>query len=204
MIARPRAAGGVAVAVIVAAAALLVGSMLAAAPTSWPPPQLPARASMRTARTVPGACASAIDPELAGSAGSTQDTVKPVNPAKTLAAVRALRPPGKELVLRVNRLFESAGTAGIRRFRRIIAAYTRAGFDTELQVRYHPSAAQAGNIAAWTRYVRRVVDVFGPNRHVVAMTITNEINLAISPNTSDGAYPRAEQALIRGDHRRPP
>ena len=46
--------------------------------------------------------------------------------------------------------------------------------------------------------MRHVVDAFGSNRHVVAMTITNEINLAISPNTSDGAYPRAEQALIRG------
>ena len=74
----------------------------------------------------------------------------------------------------------------------------REGFDTELQVRYHPSAAQAGDIAAWTRYVRHVVDVFGPNRHVLAMTITNEANLAISPNTSDGAFPKAEQALVQG------
>jgi hypothetical protein len=46
--------------------------------------------------------------------------------------------------------------------------------------------------------VRHVVDVFGPNPHLVAMTITNEINIAISPNTSDGAYPGAEQALIQG------
>ena len=112
--------------------------------------------------------------------------------------------PDKQLVLRVNRLFESDGDAGIRRFERIIDRYTRAGFDTELQVRYHPSARQRGNIAAWTRYVRHVVDVFGPNRRVIAMTITNEINLPFSPNTSDGAYPDAEQALIAGDHRRPP
>jgi len=33
-----------------------------------------------------------------------------------------------------------------------------------------------------------VVDVFGPNPHVVAMTITNEVNVTFSPNTSDGAY----------------
>jgi hypothetical protein len=43
-----------------------------------------------------------------------------------------------------------------------------------------------------------VVDVFGPNRRVVAMTITNEVNVMFSPNTSDGAYARAEDALIRG------
>jgi hypothetical protein len=121
-----------------------------------------------------------------------------VNQSKALRALRALRPPGKELVLRVNRLFEADGEAGIRRFERTIDRYTRAGFDTELQVRYHPTVKQAGDIAAWTRYVRHVVDVFGPNRHLVAMTITNEINLAVSPNTSDGGYPRAEDALVQG------
>jgi hypothetical protein len=139
-----------------------------------------------------------VDPEPAGSIGSRQNQARPVRQAKVLAALRALRPPGKELVLRVSRLFEADGEAGIAHFKRIIDRYTRQGFDTELQVRYHPSPRQRGNIAAWTRYVRRVVDVFGPNRHLLAMTITNEINLAISPNTSDGTYPRAEQALING------
>ena len=76
-----------------------------------------------------------IDPEVAGSAGSTQNPSKPVNEARTLRALRALRPPGKQLVLRVNRLFESDGEAGIRRFKRIVDRYTRQGFDTELQVR---------------------------------------------------------------------
>jgi hypothetical protein len=54
-------------------------------------------------------------------------------------------------VLRVNRLFESAGEAGIRRFERIIDRYARASFDTELQFRYHPAGGEAGNIAAWKR-----------------------------------------------------
>jgi hypothetical protein len=130
--------------------------------------------------------------------GATQQPAAPVNQAKALQALRELRPAGKQLVLRVNRLFESDGAAGIRRFERIVDRYTRAKFETELQVRYHPSARQRGNIAAWTRYVRHVVDVFGPNRRVIAMTITNEINLPFSPNTSDGAYPRAERALIAG------
>jgi hypothetical protein len=46
--------------------------------------------------------------------------------------------------------------------------------------------------------VRHVVDVFGPNRSVVAMTITNEINVNFSPNTSDGSYTNARDALIDG------
>jgi hypothetical protein len=48
------------------------------------------------------------------------------------------------------------------------------------------------------RYVRHVVDSFGPNRHVISMTITNEVNLMFSPNTSDGYYSGAEAALIQG------
>lgn len=153
-----------------------------------------ARGPLKSVRTL----RFGIDPELAGSVGSAQNAAKPVNETKTIAALRALRPPGRQLVLRVNRLFESSGEAGIRRFERISDRYTRAGFDTELQVRYHPVGGEVGNIAAWTRYVRHVVDVFGPNRHLIAMTITNEINIAVSPNTSDGAYPKAEQALIQG------
>ena len=149
---------------------------------------------LRAARTL----RFGIDPELAGTAGDTQATSKPVDEAKTLRALRALRPPHRQLVLRINRLFEADGEAGIRRFERIVARYTRAGFDTEIQVRYHPSARQRGKIAVWKRYVRRVVDAFGPDRHVIAMTITNEINVPFSPNTSDGAYPDAEQALIQG------
>lgn len=139
-----------------------------------------------------------VDPELAGSVGSSQNVSKPVSETKTVRALRALRPRGKELVLRVNRLFESLGQAGIRRFKRIIGRYARQGFDTELQVRYHPAGSQVGDISAWTRYVRHVVDVFGSNPHLVAMTVTNEINIGISPNTSDGAFPKAEQALVRG------
>ena len=76
--------------------------------------------------------------------------------------------------------------------------YTRAGFLVELQVRYHPASGRAGDIPAWLAYVRHVVDVFGVNPRVVDMTITNEVNLDVSPNTSDGSYAGAKDALIRG------
>ena len=84
------------------------------------------------------------------------------------------------------------------RFQEIVARHDAAGFDSELQVRYHPAEGDEGDIEKWTAYVRHVVDVFGPDPHVVAMTITNEVNLNISENTSDGAYAGAVEALIEG------
>ena len=77
------------------------------------------------------------------------------------------RPCGRrahQLVVRLNRLFWSDGQAGINAFRTEVDRYAGAGFEVELQVRYHPPQGQAGNIAAWVAYVRHVVDTFGPNR----------------------------------------
>jgi hypothetical protein len=139
-----------------------------------------------------------IDPGLAGSVGGVQLPSVPDDPARDLAAVRALHPKGRELVVRLNRMFWSDGERGIASFKRLAAAYARARLDVELQVRYHPSSAQDGDIGAWERYVRHVVDVFGADPHVVAMTITNEVNVTFSPNTSDGSYTRASDALIGG------
>jgi hypothetical protein len=139
-----------------------------------------------------------IDPGLAGSAGGVQLPSTPDDPAKDLAAVKALAPKGRQLVVRLNRLFWSDGQGGIDAFKATVARYASAGFDVELQVRYHPASGQAGDIPAWLAYVRHVVDTFGPDRHVVSMTITNEVNLTFSPNTSDGYYTGAEDALIQG------
>jgi hypothetical protein len=139
-----------------------------------------------------------IDPGLAGSVGGAQLPSVADNSAKDLSAVKALRPPGRVLVVRLNRLFWSDGNAGISAFRTRVRRYTRAGLDVELQVRYHPNSAENGNLAAWRAYVRHVVDVFGSNRRVVAMTITNEVNVTFSPNTSDGSYMNAKDALIEG------
>jgi hypothetical protein len=139
-----------------------------------------------------------VDPGLAGSVGGMQLPSVPDDAAKDLQAVQALRPAGRVLVVRLNRLFWSDGNAGIASFKRTVSTYTRAGFEVEIQVRYHPPSNQAGNIAAWDAYVRQVVDSLGANRDVVAMTITNEVNVPISPNTSDGYYQGADQALVGG------
>jgi hypothetical protein len=139
-----------------------------------------------------------VDPGLAGSVGGAQLPSTPDDTAKDVAMTSALRPPGHVLVVRLNRLFWSGGDAAIAQFQSLVSSYARAGMEVELQVRYHPGSGQDGDLAAWQAYVRHVVDVFGPDRNVVAMTITNEVNFTFSPNTSDGAYTDAKDALIQG------
>jgi hypothetical protein len=139
-----------------------------------------------------------IDPGLAGTVGGVQLPAVPDDAGRDLQAIKALAPTGRVFVVRLTRLFWSDGERGIENFRTLADRYTRAGFEVELQVRYHPPAGEAGDIPAWERYVRHVVDVFGRNPRVVAMTVTNEVNVDFSPNTSDGYYRGAEDALIDG------
>jgi hypothetical protein len=146
-----------------------------------------------------------ITPQAAGSAGPTQGDVAPEDKSKTLKALHRLGPNNGQLVLRLNRLFWSDGQAGIDRFADEIDAYAAEGFQTEVQVRYHPPAGHEGDIAGWESFVRAVVDKLATRREptsgrpsVVAMSITNEANLPISPNTSDGAYAGVLDALVAG------
>ncbi len=139
-----------------------------------------------------------ITPQLAGNVGFTQGEAVPPDAQRTREALVRLRPRSRELVLHLNRLFWSDRRAGIRRFAMRADRYARAGFRTEIQVRYHPDAVQEGNIRGWARFVRRAVRRLGRQPAVVAFTITNEANLPISPNTSDGAYDGVIPALVRG------
>lgn len=139
-----------------------------------------------------------IGPRLAGEAGAAQITpIVPEDKRKRDAALLELKGT-RDLRVRLNRLFEADGKAGIRDFQRMARHYGSLGLEVELQVRYHPTPKQNGDIAAWLDYVRKVVRAFGPNGHVVSLQITNEVNVSFSPNTSDGAYRNAVEALARG------
>jgi hypothetical protein len=139
-----------------------------------------------------------VDPGAAGNPVPSTETAKPVEKTKEIRALRDLRPPHRVLVVRLNRLFWSGGNRLLHRFSRQARRYARAGLKVEVQVRYHPTSAENGNIRAWTHWVRHVTDVLGANHRLVALTITNEVNFTISPNTSDGGYTRAKDALVRG------
>jgi hypothetical protein len=139
-----------------------------------------------------------ITPAAAGSAGATQAQVAPEDEDAAVAALRELKPVGKPLVMRLNRLFWADGDEGIDRFGALADHYAAQGFRVESQVRYHPPEGSAGDIPAWERYVRKAVRELGRRPSVVAFSITNEANLPASPNTSDGAYEGVVDALVRG------
>src|SRR5215212_6632687 len=137
-----------------------------------------------------------ITPQLAGSAGSTQGEAVPEDPAKTVAALHRLEPKRRHLVLRLNRLFWSDGRAGIERFAQKVDEYASEGFASEVQIRYHPPAGSEADISGWEEFVRSGVRELAVRRSVVALSITNEGNFSLSPNTSDGAYAGVVPALV--------
>lgn len=139
-----------------------------------------------------------VTPLAAGSAGAVQIEPVPEDRAAAIERLRELEPPRRALVLRLNRMFWADGVAGIRRYARIVDRFAAAGFASELQVRYHPPEGRAGDMRAWRRYVRRAVRILGRRPSVVALSITNEANFNVSPNTSDGSFPGVRQAIVRG------
>ena len=70
-----------------------------------------------------------IGPRLAGEAGAGQTTpVVPENRAKRDAALLRLK-GGHPMTVRLNRLFQADGAAGIRRFKRMARHYSQLGLD---------------------------------------------------------------------------
>jgi hypothetical protein len=181
--------------------ASLALAALAAAPPAFATDCLTAAPPSPTAP--PNALRFGITPQAAGSAGPTQGDVSPENQSKALKALHRLKPNKRQLVLRLNRLFWSDGQAGIDRFADLIDGYGAEGLQSEVQVRYHPPPG--GDSADWESFVRAAVDELATLRHptsgrpyVVAMSITNEANFPLSPNTSDGAYAGVLDALVAG------
>src|SRR3954468_22666967 len=120
----------------------------------------------------------------AGQSGAAPAEAKPEDRGKTMRALELLRPRTGALVVRLNRLFWSDGEAGIARFEQRVKRYARRGYEIEIQLRYHPSAEQEGDIDAWTRYVREVVDRLGRSRAVRYPQLPNEVTLPSSPDSS--------------------
>ena len=134
----------------------------------------------------------------AGQIGPLPGPAVAEQPERTHEALARLRPATGAFVLRLNRFFWSDGEAGFARYLALAERFTGHGYLVELQVRYHPSAEQEGDIEGWTRHVREVVRRFGTNPRVVALQVANEVNLTFSQDSSDGAYDGAREALVRG------
>src|SRR5436190_5367542 len=67
-----------------------------------------------------------ITPLPAGSAGATQAPPKPDDPAADLRELQRLRPDGRQLIVRLNRMLMSDGEAGVRHYADLVDDYARA------------------------------------------------------------------------------
>jgi hypothetical protein len=190
---------GLVLAVTVSAALVTVAEANGGPAVGGPDPTIPCLEAKPPPLSAPGhRLRFGVSPEAAGTVGSSQGEVVPEDARKADAAMHRLRPENRALVVRLSRLFMADGGRGIRRLAHRARHFADEGFLVESQVRYHPSPAAEGDMAAWTRFVRRSVLRLGRNPALTALTITNEVNLPISPNTSDGPFVGALRAIVRG------
>src|SRR4051812_11293914 len=134
----------------------------------------------------------------AGAVAGPQQQAKPDDVERTRAALAELR-GGRSFAVHLYLEFTNAPDMPDR----IAAAealtdrYRAQGLDVEYVLAYRPrTRAGAPDVAAFTAFVRAMVDRLGPRLH--ALQVTNEVNNSLSPDASDGAYPGASDALVQG------
>jgi hypothetical protein len=137
-----------------------------------------------------------------GAAGTVGPSgpVAPENPELRIAALKQLRPHGRPFVLHLYASYTGAnGSSAADQLGQEIHEYGRAGFQTELVASYRPAdGGTPADVQGFTEFVRDAVRSLGPVPGFVSLQVTNEANQGGSPNTSDGYYSGAEDALIAG------
>jgi hypothetical protein len=137
-----------------------------------------------------------------GAAGTVGPSgpIAPENPTLRMAALKQLRPRHRPFVLHLYACYTGVnGLSAAQQVGQEIAQYGDAGFETELVACYRPAAGGApADVGGFADFVRHAVRSLGPQRGFVSLQVTNEANQGGSPNTSDGYYAGAENALIDG------
>jgi hypothetical protein len=137
-----------------------------------------------------------------GAAGTVGPSgpVAPENPTLRMAALEQLRPAGRPFVLHLYASYTGAnGSSAAQQVGQEIAQYDSAGFQTELVACYRPSdGGSPADVGGFVEFVRQAVRSLGPVPGFVSLQVTNEANQGGSPNTSDGYYAGAKDALIDG------
>jgi len=126
---------------------------------------------------------------------------RPEDPALRLAALQRLKPRGCPFVARLYTAYDGRPAAESLDADLLaqIGEYGAAGLRIELVLTYRPQglAAEAA-VAGYARYVRDVVRRLGSDRRLVSLQITNEVNVGGGLDASDGRFPGARDALVRG------
>lgn len=163
---------------------------------------LPAVVPVTPASTVAPALRFGIYPGGAAGSVAGKPDPAPEDPAARLAALLQLR--GEAGTLGVHLYTAYTGDAAADERTAVwmdgeIAAYTAAGLDVELVVRFKPvGAGQVASVGGFARFVRATVRRYGGNARFSSLQVTNEANLTGAPDASDGAFPGAIDALVDG------
>jgi hypothetical protein len=133
----------------------------------------------------------------AGTVGPSAP-VRPEDPVKRLAALKALRPSGRPFVLHLYAGYTGPrGRSAAGQLARQVSQYTRAGFQLEPVLTYRP-AAGGPDVAGFVQFTCAAVRAFGHNRRFVSLQVGNEANVGAAPNAADGYYAGARDAVIQG------
>ncbi|HVE68397.1 MAG TPA: hypothetical protein VNB64_07435, partial [Solirubrobacteraceae bacterium] len=136
----------------------------------------------------------------AGAVVGPQRQGKPEDPAKILAALAQLR-GGRPFVAHLYLSFTGRPdqAARVAEAKRQLAMYAGAGLDVEFVLTYRPQDRRGeADVVDYVAFVRRMVAELGPMRGLKSLQVTNEVTNTASPDASDGAYPGAREALVRG------
>ena len=134
----------------------------------------------------------------AGQLGPIPSDFARDRPDRILAALAQLRPANGPFVTHAYTSWEDAGKKEDKKLLTLANRYTGAGYQFELIIRYKPDSDDEGDVAGFAAYVKHVVRLLGRNPGVVSFQITNEVNFTVSPDSSDGAFEGAKDALIQG------
>ena len=120
-------------------------------------------------------------------------------PAKTLAALRELRGGRRPFVTHLYLNYRNPEQAkGVLDDLEVEGRrYARAGFKLEYVITYRPEK-EGGDVPGFLAYVRKAVRRLAPIGRFKELQVTNEANQTATPDSSDGAFAGAREALVQG------
>ena len=133
----------------------------------------------------------------AGQIHSTTPASVPEDPARTVAALKELA-SGRPLVARIHHVWFADGKEAIKQAVRDAHRYTRAGMRVSVQLRYGKVGGFTPTPDGYATWLRMAVRRLGRVSGVRSLEIGNEFNLIDQPESSDGFYPDALEALVDG------
>jgi hypothetical protein len=133
----------------------------------------------------------------AGQLGPVPAAAIPEDPTKRDQAVDDLR-QGRPFVLHLYADYTAPlqDTAAIDTAVATTRHYAERGLQVEWVLRYRPDSAP--DVSGYVAFVKSFVHEVGAFASVVAVQITNEVTLTFTPDSSDGAYDGARDALVQG------